>query len=106
MNKELYVFKCRDCNMTFRTDNPKQKLCPTCKELRCPHNRPKKPVKKILTFAEILHMIDIYHKLKHKYLSYGEMVSLIEHHPKECICCGAKTRKGTHICSKCAKAAK
>lgn len=103
MNKELYVFKCKDCNMTFRTDNPKQKLCPTCQELRSPHNRPKKQPKKILTFADISHITNVYYKIHHKYLHYGEMVHLIDSNPKKCVCCGAKVYKGKHLCAKCEK---
>lgn len=101
--KTLYTYKCPDCKKTFRTDNPDQKVCSTCQELRCPHHKKKKPVKKILTFAEISHITNVYYKIKHKYLHYGDMVRLIETNPKKCVCCGATVYKGKHLCAKCEK---
>jgi hypothetical protein len=59
------------------------------------------PKKKILTFAEILRMAEIYSKIHHKYLHYGEIVSFITLYPKKCIYCGATVYKGKHICAKC-----
>ena len=53
---------------------------------------------KILTFSQISHITDVYYKVNHKYLHYGDVVNLIEKNPKKCVCCGAK---GKYICDKC-----
>ena len=103
MNTQLYTYKCLDCKKTFRTDNPEQKVCSECLKYRKPHQQ-KKRVKKILTFAEISHITNVYYKIHHKYLHYGDVVSLIELNPKKCICCGAAVCKSKHICAKCEKA--
>ncbi len=104
----LYTYKCPDCKKTFRTDNPEQKICSDCLKYRQPHHksRKNKTKPKILTFAEILHIIDVYYKIKHKYIHYGDMVNLIKTHPKECVCCGAAVAKNKYVCAKCEKAAK
>jgi hypothetical protein len=103
MNKKLYVFKCAECYKEFRTDNPEEKVCPTCYKYRQPHlkRHTKKHNKKILTFAEISHIADVYNKVNHKYLHYGDIVKLINLNPKKCICCGGKTYKNNPMCSKC-----
>lgn len=98
MSKELYTYKCQHCLKTFRTPNPEQRFCPDC-------SRPKQTKKhKPLTFAEISHIAEVYNKIHHRYLHYGEVVGLISLNPKKCICCGAKigyNRKP--ICDECNK---
>lgn len=101
MNKELYTFVCSDCGRKFRTDNPEQRACPDCLKFRQPHKPRAKARKKILTFAEILHISNIYYKHHHKYISYGETVALIDSNPKKCICCGATTEKYKPLCDSC-----
>lgn len=108
MSKELYTYKCPDCKKTFRTDDPEQKVCSGCLKFRQPHHkrRTQKTKPKPLAFAEISHIAEVYNKIHHKYLHYGDVVNLINLNPKECICCGAKVNKGNHICAKCEKAGK
>ena len=105
MSKQLYTYKCLECKKTFRTDNPEQKVCPDCLKFRQPHHksRKNKAVKKPLTFAQISHISEVYFKIHHKYLHYGDMVNLIRLHPQQCVCCGAKVTKNKHICTKCEK---
>lgn len=102
--KQIYTYKCIDCSKTFRTDDPKQKVCLDCLKYRQPHRKKTTP-KKILTFADISHITNIYYKIHHRYLHYGEMVSLIDSTKKKCVCCGAKVAKNIHVCAKCEKAA-
>lgn len=104
MSKELYVFVCPDCNKKFRTDDPDQKVCSDCLKYRQPH-KPRKQKKKILTFAEILHIAEIYYKIHGTYLHYGDIVALIDFNKKKCICCGAATGKNEPVCVECKKAA-
>ena len=109
MRKDLYTYICLDCKKTFRTDNPDQKVCPTCLKYRQPHHKSRtqktktKTKPKPLTFAEISHIADIYYKIHHKVLHYGDIVSLISLNPKKCICCGATVTKGNHLCADCKK---
>ena len=103
MNKELYILKCPDCLQTFRTDDPDKKVCPSCEKYRKPH-RPGgrgSRKKKILTFAEIDHIANVYHKIHHTYLKYGQIVLMVEQNKGRCVCCGATIAKSKQICSKC-----
>ena len=103
--KELFTVKCPDCSKVFHTDNPEQKICPKCMEYRQPHHKArKKTTSKIPTFADISHITNVYYKIHHKYLHYGNMVNLINTHPKQCVCCGATVTKNKHVCAKCEKA--
>lgn len=103
MNKELYTRKCPDCNKTFRTDDPKQKCCSTCQKYRKPCLKHRKPQidKKPLTIAEISHIAEVYYRVHHKYLKYGEVVHLVETNAEHCVCCGATIPEGRQICPKC-----
>lgn len=105
MSKQLYTYKCPDCKKTFRTDDPEQKVCSDCLKYRQPHHksRKNKTVKKPLTFAEISHIGNVYYNVHHKILHYGDIVSLINLNPKQCICCGATVTKNKHVCTKCEK---
>ena len=105
MNKQLYTLKCADCGKVFRTDDPEQKACPSCLKLRKPfhQSRKNKPVKKPLTFAQILHIAEVYNKIHHKYLHYGDLVNLINANAEHCVCCGATIPEGRQICNKCEK---
>lgn len=103
MRKELYVYKCPDCQKEFRTDDPKQKVCTDCQKYKQPHRpRKKKSSAKILTFAEISHIGNVYYKVHHKYLHYGDIVNLVHHTKAEhCVCCGAVIPEGRQICPQC-----
>lgn len=102
MNKELYTYKCPDCQKTFGTDDPNQKVCPDCQKFRKPRKKyRKKKSKKILTFAEISHIAEVYNKIHHKYLHYGDIVNLVESNAEHCVCCGATIPEGKQICPKC-----
>ena len=107
MSKELYTYKCPDCQKTFRTNDHKQKICPSCQKFRkpCAKHRKKKS-KKILTFAEISHIAEVYNKIHHKYLNYGDIVNLINANAEHCVCCGATIPEGKQVCYKCERAAK
>ena len=61
----------------------------------------KKPVKKPLTFAQILHIAEVYSKVNHKYLHYGDVVKLVEANAEHCVCCGATIPEGRQICPRC-----
>ena len=100
---ELYTYKCPDCSKVFRTDNPEQKICPVCLKYRKPR---KKPRKKPLTFAQILHIAEVYNKIHHKYLHYGDVVNLVETNAEHCVCCGATIPEGRQICPQCEKVGK
>ena len=101
--KELYSYKCPDCKKIFHTDNPEQKVCSDCLKYRQPNhkNRKKNTQPKKLTFADISHITNVYYKIHHKYLHYGEIVNLMKLYPQQCVCCGAKVTKNKHICAKC-----
>lgn len=105
MSKQLYTYKCPDCKKTFRTEDPSQRVCSECQKYRQPHHksRKNKTVKKPLTFAEISHIGNVYYNVHHKILHYGDIVSLINLNPKQCICCGATVTKNKHVCTKCEK---
>lgn len=105
MSKELYTYKCQRCHKVFRTDNPEQHICSDCLKHSQPHHKKhtKKTKPKPLTFAEISHITNIYYKIHHRYLHYGDVVNLIDSNPKKCICCGATVYKGKHLCAKCEK---
>ena len=102
---ELYVIKCNECHKVFRTDDPFATLCPSCIKFRQPNKpkRKKKASKKPLTITEILRIADIYAKVKHKYLSYGEMLAVINQNVDRCVCCGAIVPEGRHVCPICEK---
>ena len=104
MSKELYTYTCPRCNKVFRTDDPEQKVCSECLEYSKPR-RKYRTKHKILTFAEISHIVEIYNKIHHKYLHYGDVVNLIDSNPNICICCGVTVTKNKHVCAKCEKIA-
>ena len=102
MSKELYTYKYPDCLKVFRTDDPEQKICPSCQKLRKPRAKyRKKKTKKPLTFAQILHIAEVYNKVNGKYLHYGDIVNLVETNAEHCVCCGATIPEGKQVCSKC-----
>lgn len=108
MKKELYINTCTECHQTFRTDNPDKRMCPSCEAYSKPHQkkRTKKHKKKILTFAEILHIAEVYNKVNGKYLHYGDMVNIIDNTKAErCVCCGAIVPKGRQVCPQCERVA-
>lgn len=63
--------------------------------------RKKKPKKKILTFAEILHIAEIYNKVNGRYLHYGDIVNLVDSTAERCVCCGAVIPEGRQVCPQC-----
>ena len=103
MSKTLYTYKCPDCKKVFRTDNPEEKVCPTCQKYRQPNHTYHKKIKKkkILTLAEIMHIAEVYAKVRGKYLHYGDIVNLVESNAEHCVCCGATIPEGRQVCSKC-----
>ena len=102
MSKEIYTYKCLDCHKTFRTDNPEQRICSDCQKYRQPcRKHRKKKNQKALTFAEILHIAEVYNKIHHKYLHYGDIVNLVEANAEHCVCCGATIPEGRQVCPKC-----
>jgi uncharacterized Zn ribbon protein len=109
MFKNLYVRKCPNCQKEFRANDPEQKVCYECQRYKQPH-RPRKKKKsstKILTFAEILHIAEVYNKVNGKYLHYGDMVSIIDNTKAErCVCCGAIVPEGRQVCPQCERAVK
>ena len=100
---ELYVVKCHDCFKVFRTDKALETVCPDCLKAREARKNPrrKKVVKKALTFAEILHIADVYSRVKHKYLHYGDIVALVDRNADHCVCCGEIVPEGRHVCPIC-----
>lgn len=103
MSKQLYTYQCLECNKVFHTDNIDEKVCPKCQEIRQPHYKyqKKKSAKKPLTFAQILHIADVYNKIHHRYLHYGDIVNIIESNVGRCVCCGVAVKKGKQICPQC-----
>jgi predicted amidophosphoribosyltransferase len=108
--EELYVVKCRECKKVFRTDNHLVTLCPSCVKAREQRKEQlgrkpkKKAAKKPLSVAEILRIGNIYFKVKHKYLHYGDIVTLVDRNVDRCVCCGAVVPEGRHVCPQCEKA--
>jgi predicted amidophosphoribosyltransferase len=101
----MYLLKCLDCNKPFKTNNKKLKVCPECLKYRKPHRKTSTP-KKILTFADISHIGDVYYKINHKYLHYGDIVNLIHNNAEHCVCCGTTIPEDKQICPQCESAAK
>ena len=106
--EELYVVKCPECRKVFRTDDPLAKICPECIKARQSRNikRRKKSAKKALTISEILHIANVYNKVKHKYINYGDVVTLVDRNVDRCVCCGEIVPEGRHVCPQCEKAVK
>ena len=102
----LYTLKCNECKKVFRTDKPLAHYCPDCLKFRQPRksNRKKKAPKKVLTFAEILHIAEVYNKVNHKYLHYGDIVALLDQNVDRCVCCGQAVPEGRQVCPQCEKA--
>lgn len=104
--EEIYTLKCAECHRVFRSNNAQETLCPDCIKYKQPRKRgrKKKPPKKVLTFAEILHIAEVYNKVNHKYLHYGDIVALTEHNVDRCVCCGAVVPEGRQVCPQCERA--
>ena len=103
MNKELYVFKCADCHKAFRTDDPNQRICPTCQKYRKPCQTTRKKRKyKSPSIYEIIRISEIYSKVKGKYIHYGDMVKIISQTKSgHCVCCGSETPEDKWVCNEC-----
>ena len=101
MKKQLYTYTCPRCRKIFRTDDPEQKVCSDCLKYSSPHQNKKKPKKYVPTFAEIAHIAEVYDKIHHKYLHYGEIEKLIYYNKGHCVCCGAAISKNKTLCKKC-----
>ena len=104
--KELFVVKCAECKRAFKTDAPKVKVCPSCMKYRKPSKKPraKKSAKKPLTIGEILHIGEVYYKVNHEHLHYGDVVALVENSVDRCVCCGEVVPEGRQVCPLCEKA--
>ena len=105
---DLFVLNCRECCKVFRTEDPLQTICPECIKARDHRKitRKKKVNKKPLTFAEILHIAEVYNRVHHKYLHYGNVVALVDRYADHCVCCGAIVPEGRHVCPQCEMAVK
>ena len=106
MSKELFTCKCPRCKKVFRTDNPEQHICSDCLKHSKPHNKKRTKKTKILTFAQISHIAEVYCKVNGKYLHYGDVVNLVESNAEHCVCCGATIPEGRQICPKCERMVK
>ena len=70
MKKELYTYKCPDCNKTFRTDDPKKKVCSDCLKYRKPCKKYRK--KEIpLSLSECAAIIEKYNREHKTCYTYG-----------------------------------
>ena len=109
---------CMDCGVTFIAYSINALRCEECRKTRArehsreymaqmrEQNKPKatqkKPKKKILAFAQILHIAEVYRKVNGKYLHYGDVVNLIDNTKAErCVCCGTVIPESRQICSQC-----
>ncbi len=93
------MIHCSRCNNLFTPQTPDQTMCPRCLfNINLQKNKPKP---KTLTFAEISHIADVYHKINNKYIHYGELVNWVDSNPCKCICCGAKVSVNKHVCKEC-----
>lgn len=84
----LYVKKCKDCGLTFRTDRPREKLCSSCRakhkrekilEERAKWKRPKNNIYNMtgtpaLSINEIVRVISIYNQEHNTDYTYGRFV--------------------------------
>ena len=105
MGKEIYINTCGDCRLIFWAEKPSQHICPTCLLHRVPSGRGRKKRAKVkLTLAEVMRISKIYERVNHKYLHYGEIVTLLDRNVDRCICCGAIIPEGRHVCPQCEKA--
>lgn len=103
MKKELYLKTCTECRLTFRTDNPEQRMCFSCEAHSKPHQEKRSTKnKKTLTLDEILHISEIYNRVNGKYLHYGDIVSIINNTKADrCVCCGEIVPEGRQVCPQC-----
>ena len=69
-------------------------------------NKHRKKKSKTLTFSQILHIAEVYDKIHHKYLHYGDIVNLVESNAEHCVCCGDTIPEGRQICLKCERMVK
>ena len=109
MKNEFYIIKCADCKKAFRSDTLSARVCPTCLKYRKPSTKPKPKAKKPkkrdpLSISEIMHIADVYSKVKHKYLHYGDIVALVDRTVDKCVCCGEIVPEGRQVCPQCEKA--
>ena len=51
-----------------------------------------------------MHIADVYSKVKHKYLHYGDIVALVDRTVDKCVCCGEIVPEGRQVCPQCEKA--
>ena len=101
--KELYIVKCAECKRAFKSNSLSVKVCPLCMKYRKPaiKAKSKKSNKKPLTLSEIFHIGDVYAKIHHKYLHYGDIVALVERNVDKCVCCGEVVPEGRQVCPQC-----
>ena len=103
MKKTLYTKNCADCHKVFRTDNPKQRLCPSCLSFKKPKKATVKPIaKKKLSIGQVLHIEEIYNRVNGTAKHYGEIVRIIENTKADrCVCCGDIIPEGRMVCPIC-----
>ena len=101
--RELTIVKCAECKRAFKTNNLNVKVCPLCMKYRQPSkkSKPKKSNHKPLTFGEIFHIGDVYARIHHKHLHYGDIVALVERNVDKCVCCGQPVPEGRQVCPQC-----
>ena len=68
--KQLYTYKCLECGMIFRTDNPEQKVCSDCLKYRQPCKRYKKK-EKAMSLLECAAFIEKYNREHKTHYTYG-----------------------------------
>lgn len=87
-SNDLYVKKCKDCGLTFRTDRPMLRLCSSCRtghrkkiimSERAKRKKPKKDIYGItglpfLTIDEMCKVIRAYNREHNTNYTYGRFV--------------------------------
>lgn len=102
----INALRCEKCRKERAREHSREYMAQT-RELNKPQVESKKPKKKILTFSQILHITEVYNKIHHKYMHYGDMVNIIENTKSgHCVCCGASVLKDEQICPQCERMVK
>ena len=102
----MFVCKCHDCKNVFESET-KKFVCPECEKYRKPATKAKvENNAPQLSIRRILQLCEIYSRVHHKYIHYGNMVYLIDSSKRGiCVCCGKKitSKKKGAICTNCDK---
>ncbi len=111
MKTELYIKTCYECSKVFRTDNARQRKCPTCLNYKSPHflMKPRKTQRAVgfPSIAEVSRIERIYNAVHGTFKHYGDMVQLIRTTDADrCVCCGEVIPEGRMVCQDCERKAK